>query len=133
MKIPAYALKIRAKFYTQNTQFGTFKLGLPGDEIIVPSPTRFRIEPKEIGTEERAADGTLNVDCIAIKDHYILYYEMLTGDQVKTIRTELDRKTDLSFQYLDQTKTVICLSFPSELTAAEPELWEQITLILREK
>jgi hypothetical protein len=133
MKIPAYALRIRAKFYTENTQLGVFKLGLPGQETLLPSPTRFRIEPKEIGSEERAADGTLNVDSIAIKDHYLLYYEMLTNAQAQTIRNELNRKTDLSFKYLDQTRTVIGLSFPCELTSASPVLWEKITLVLREK
>jgi hypothetical protein len=133
MKIPAYALRIREKFYTQNNQLGIFKLGLPGQEIKITTPTRFRIEPKEIGTEERAADGSLNIDNIAIKDHFILDYDLLTSEQVQVINNELDRKTELSFQYLDQTRTVIGLSFPCELTSATPVLWEKITLLLREK
>lgn len=134
MKIPAYALKVRERFYTSNTMLGQFKLGLPGAEILIASPSKFIIEPENIGNEERSADGTLNTDNIVTKNKYILKYKMLTETQRLIIQTELDRGVTLSFQFLDETKLVKCLSFPHELSNTKPvAVWKNVTVILKEE
>lgn len=134
MRIPAYALKVRERFYTSNTMLGQFKLGLPGAETLIASPSKFIIEPENIGNEERSADGTLNTDNIVTKNKYILKYKMLTEAQRLVIQAELDRGVTLSFQFLDETKLVKCLSFPRELSNTQPAaVWKNITIILKEE
>jgi len=134
MKIPAYALKVRERFYTSNTMLGQFKLGLPGAEKLIASPSKFIIEPENIGNEERSADGTLNTDSIVTKNKYILKYKMLTEAQRLIIQAELDRGVTLSFQFLNETKPVKCLSFPRELSNTLPvAVWKNVTVILKEE
>lgn len=134
MKIPGYALKAREKFYTQNNTLGTYQLGLPGAEVTIATPSKFKIEPIEVGSEDRSADATLFVDNIAVKNKFILIYKMLTDTQRALIQTELDRGSSLSFKYLTITKTVSCLSFPAELSSVNPlPVWKNVKLILKEE
>ncbi|HBE80360.1 MAG TPA: hypothetical protein DDW65_21640 [Firmicutes bacterium] len=135
MKIPAYAFKVRERFYSQNNILGAYQLGLPGAEVTIATPWKFKIEAIEIGNEDRAADGTLKVDNIAIKKKFILTYKILTEAQRIIIQTELDRKVSLSFKYLTFTNAVSCLSFPMELSNVNSSLpvWKNAKLELKEE
>ncbi|HEX3047202.1 MAG TPA: hypothetical protein VHY08_20780 [Bacillota bacterium] len=132
MKIPANIIRLRNNYYLNNNTLGNFRLGLPGNEIIIATPTKFKIQPLE-PKQQRTVSGKLTMDTTTPKYTFTLWYKMLTSSQMQTILTEIERGQPLSFQYLNQTKTVLCQSFPHELLSATPELWENITLILVEE
>lgn len=132
MKIPTYIIRLRNNYYLNNSALGNFKLGLPGNETTIATPTKFKIEPLE-PKQLRAVSGKLTMDATTPKSSFTLWYKMLTSSQFQTILTEVEWDQPLSFKYLNQTKTVFCQSFPHELLSATPELWENISLILVEE
>jgi hypothetical protein len=132
MKIPANIIRLRNNYYLNNTTLGDFRLGLPGNETVIATPTKFKIQPLE-PKQQRTVSGKLTMDATTPKYTFILWYKMLTSPQLQTILTEIEREQPLSFKYLSQTKTVLCHSFPHELLSATPELWENISLILVEE
>jgi hypothetical protein len=134
MKITADAVKLREKFYTSKTMLGQLKKGLTCAPTLIASPSKFIIEPENIGNEERSADGTLNTDNLVTKNKYILKYKMMTEAQRLVIQAELDRGITLSFQFLDEAKLVKCLSFPRELSNTNPTaIWKNVTITLKEE
>lgn len=131
MRLQSYLNRYRIYFtniYLSNINLGQFTIN--GEPI--PSPTQFKIEPLDLTKRARTASGMLLADTKPVKHRFILWYRLLTPEQVAILR-QIPLNKPVAFTYPGGETMVFCSEFPRELLSADPILWQNITLTLEEQ
>lgn len=98
------------------------------------TPTRNRVE-----VSERAADGTLVVDVVTVKQSYVVTYSNLSASELAVFTTLYTAGTFMTFTYpeggSDQSKTVRIESITGSLAyyVGTTEYWENVRITLVEQ
>jgi hypothetical protein len=118
---------------------GDILLGLLGAEnLLEPYDRKFSIQQKEIGREERTADGTLVSDIIAVKNVFTLRYETIDQSQLLFFQQLYDLRQKLSLLVYSSDVNysgywVIMKPFEqTRLLAVAGGVWEGVTITLDE-
>ncbi len=115
----------------------SWKLGISGNEVDIPAPSGFKIDPQPIARKDRTASGKLVEDIIAVKKVFTLDYAALNVNQVQVLLIEYERSSFLSFIYTDcgieKQAVVWFASFPRERLLTPSEYWGNFSITLEEQ
>jgi hypothetical protein len=118
---------------------GEIYLGLLGSECLLGAHDRkFSIQQREIGREERTADGTLVIDIIAVKKIFILKYASIDQSELLFFQQLYDLRQKLSLLVYDSDTiyygySVVMRPFDqTRLLAVAGGVWEDVTITLEQ-
>ena len=73
--------------------------------IVLPSPTDISFGKERVCKEQRAMDGTMVIDMIAVKNSYELMWDVMNGSVMKKLRAMLESSGNTFFEIAMTLKT----------------------------
>lgn len=73
--------------------------------IMLPSPTDISFGKERVCKEQRAMDGTMVIDMIAVKNSYELMWDVMNGSVMKKLRAMLESSGNTFFEIAMTLKT----------------------------
>ena len=73
--------------------------------IVLPSPTDISFGKERVCKEQRAMDGTMVIDMIAVKNSYELMWDVMNGSVMKELRAMLESSGNTFFEIAMTLKT----------------------------
>ncbi|MDE6604628.1 MAG: hypothetical protein K2K85_01220 [Clostridia bacterium] len=69
-----------------------------GDQVFLPTPSDIQFGKERICKEQRAMDGTMIIDMIAVKDSFELIWDIMDSSNLDEIKELLENKGHTFFQ-----------------------------------
>lgn len=73
-------------------------LAAGGDDVALPTPSDIQFGKERICKEQRAMDGTMIIDMIAVKDSFELIWDIMDSSSLDEIKELLENKGHTFFQ-----------------------------------
>lgn len=107
------------------------------DNVEIPEPSGFQIQPVNIERRHNTANGTLVIDLIRRKSIFQLTYDYMTAAEVAILLAAYATSTFKVFEYPEQgvqvQKNVWINELPRSLAMIDPEEWEGVNITMEEQ